>query len=43
MFDTFYRVVHAEFRDILGADWSGEMEAVWTRTIDALTGRKATG
>ena len=41
MFDTFYDTVMAEFRDILGPDWTPAMETVWTRTIAALT--KQTG
>jgi hemoglobin-like flavoprotein len=38
VFDTFYRVVMATFREILGTDWTAEMETVWTRAIDDLTG-----
>ena len=38
VFDTFYHVVHATFRDILGADWTGEMETVWEQVISELTG-----
>jgi len=37
VFDTFYATVVATFRDILGADWTPEMEAVWTRTVRDLT------
>ena len=38
IFDTFYLVVKATFRDILGADWTEEMETVWNRVIEELTG-----
>ena len=38
VFDTFYRVVMAAFRDILGAEWTAEMETVWTRAVGDLTG-----
>ena len=41
MFDRFYRTVMATFRDTLGADWTPEMETVWTRVIDELTGTTA--
>jgi hemoglobin-like flavoprotein len=37
MFDRFYVTVMATFRDILGEDWTAEMEAVWTRTVQELT------
>lgn len=38
IFDTFYLAVKATFRDILGADWTEEMETVWNRVIKELTG-----
>ena len=38
VFDTFYVTVLATFKDILGDDWTGEMERVWTRVIGELTG-----
>jgi hemoglobin-like flavoprotein len=38
VFDTFYRVVMATFREVLGTDWTAEMESVWTRAIGELTG-----
>lgn len=38
VFDKFYATVVATFRDILGSDWTAEMEAVWTRTVQDLTG-----
>ena len=38
VFDKFYATVVATFRDILGADWTADMEAVWTRTVRELTG-----
>jgi hemoglobin-like flavoprotein len=37
IFDTFYHVIMATFRDILGADWTTEMEVTWTRIIAELT------
>ena len=37
IFDTFYHVVMATFRDILSADWTTEMEVTWTRIISELT------
>jgi hemoglobin-like flavoprotein len=38
MFDRFYLTVMATFKDVLGADWTTEMETVWTRVIAELTG-----
>jgi hemoglobin-like flavoprotein len=38
MFDRFYLTVMATFKDVLGDDWTAEMEAVWTRVIGELTG-----
>lgn len=38
VFDMFYRTVMATFKDVLGSDWTPEMEAVWVRVIDELTG-----
>ena len=43
VFDTFYTTVMATFKDILGTDWTTEMDAVWSRTILQLTNRSATG
>ena len=37
MFDRFYRTVMTVFKDVLGADWSAEMDAVWTRVVGELT------
>ncbi|MDR3530297.1 MAG: globin [Rhodopila sp.] len=37
VFDTFYVTVMATFKDILGADWTAEMEAAWTRAVGELT------
>ena len=38
VFDTFYATVMATFRDILGDDWTPEMDTVWTRVLRDLTG-----
>ena len=38
VFDMFYLTVKATFRDILGEDWTDEMETVWSRVIRELTG-----
>jgi hemoglobin-like flavoprotein len=38
MFDRFYLTVMATFKDVLGADWTREMETVWTRVVGELTG-----
>src|SRR5471032_1360951 len=38
MFDRFYLTVASTFKDILGADWTTEMETVWSRVIAELTG-----
>ena len=38
VFDQFYLTVKATFRDILGQDWTSEMETVWSRVIGELTG-----
>jgi len=37
VFDTFYLTVMAKFKDILGVDWTAEMETVWKRVIGGLT------
>jgi len=39
MFDRFYVTVMATFKDILGPDWTGEMEDVWTRVVRDLITR----
>ena len=39
IFDRFYLTVMATFKEILGADWTDEMERVWTRVVGQLTGR----
>jgi len=38
IFDRFYLTVVATFKDVLGPDWTAEMETVWTRVIGELTG-----
>lgn len=37
VFDKFYSTVMTTFKDILGVDWTPAMEAVWSRTVRALT------
>ncbi|MBS0638373.1 MAG: globin [Proteobacteria bacterium] len=39
MFDRFYWTVMAAFRDILGPDWTPEMDEAWTRVLSDLTAR----
>jgi hemoglobin-like flavoprotein len=41
VFDKFYLTVMETFKDILDADWTPDMDAVWTRVIGELTGRSA--
>lgn len=41
LFDKFYLTVMATFKDVLGADWTTDMEAVWTRAVRELTGSSA--
>jgi hemoglobin-like flavoprotein len=41
LFDRFYLTVMATFRDVLGADWTTDMEAVWARAVRELTGSSA--
>jgi hemoglobin-like flavoprotein len=41
LFDRFYLTVMATFKDVLGADWTTDMEAVWTRAVRELTGSSA--
>jgi hypothetical protein len=41
LFDRFYLTVMATFRDVLGADWTTDMEAVWPRAVRELTGSSA--
>jgi hypothetical protein len=38
MFDRFYLTVMATFKDVLGVDWTTDMEIVWRRVIGDLTG-----
>lgn len=37
VFSTFYGVVAATFKDILGADWTTDMEKAWTGLLDELS------
>lgn len=39
MFDRFYLTVMATFKNVLGEDWTAEMETVWSRVIGELTGQ----
>jgi hemoglobin-like flavoprotein len=39
VFDKFYTTVMATFKEILGVDWTTDMENVWSRTVRELTGR----
>jgi hemoglobin-like flavoprotein len=41
LFDRFYLTVMATFRDVLGEDWTPDMERVWTRAVRELTGSSA--
>jgi hemoglobin-like flavoprotein len=41
MFDRFYFTVMATFKDVLGADWTEQMDTVWRRVIGELTGQTA--
>lgn len=38
MFDRFYLTVMATFKEVLGLDWTAEMETVWTSVVGELTG-----
>jgi hemoglobin-like flavoprotein len=38
VFDKFYLTVMATFKDILGADWTPEIDIVWTRVVHGLIG-----
>ncbi len=33
VFDTFFRVVMAVFKDILGPDWTQDMDGAWRRVL----------
>jgi hemoglobin-like flavoprotein len=37
VFDKFYLTVMATFKDILGPDWTPEMDVVWNRVLGDLT------
>jgi hemoglobin-like flavoprotein len=37
VFDRFYVTVMATFRDVLGSEWTDDMERVWTRVVRDLT------
>jgi hypothetical protein len=39
VFDKFYTTVMATFKDILGSDWTTEIDLVWSRTVQELTNR----
>lgn len=39
IFDRFYLTVMHTFKDILGTDWTPEMDTVWTRVLTELTGK----
>jgi hemoglobin-like flavoprotein len=39
VFDQFYLTVMATFKEILGADWTPDMERTWSRVVGELTGR----
>jgi hemoglobin-like flavoprotein len=39
VFDRFYFTVMATFREVLGANWTAEMDRVWTRVVGELAGR----
>jgi hemoglobin-like flavoprotein len=41
MFDRFYLTVMATFKEVLGDEWTAEMDAVWRRVIGELTGLAA--
>jgi hemoglobin-like flavoprotein len=36
VFDTFFRVVVDTFREVIGPDWTAEMEKVWARVLVAM-------
>jgi hemoglobin-like flavoprotein len=36
MFDRFYATVIATFREVLGADWTAEMDGAWSRAAEGL-------
>lgn len=42
MFDRFYFTVMATFKDVLGDDWTEQMETVWSRVIGELIGLPGT-
>jgi hemoglobin-like flavoprotein len=39
VFDRFYVTVMTTFKEILGAEWSKEMDIAWTRAVGELIGR----
>lgn len=36
MFDRFYATVIATFREVLGAEWTAEMDAAWAQAVAGL-------
>jgi len=40
VFDKFYATVMATFKDILGADWTPEIDCVWSRVVWELTAQR---
>jgi hemoglobin-like flavoprotein len=41
VFDTFFSTVAATCKDILGPEWTREMDAAWSGLLDELPGREA--
>jgi hemoglobin-like flavoprotein len=41
MFDKFYLTLTATFKDILGTDWTHDMDVVWQRAVTELTSQSA--
>ena len=39
VFDQFYLTVMATFKEILGDDWTPDMELTWSRVVGELTGQ----
>jgi hemoglobin-like flavoprotein len=39
VFDRFYLTVMMTFKEILGADWTADMDGAWTRILGELIGR----
>ena len=39
-FDAFFVAIRDVFREIIGAEWTGETDAAWAQMLDAFAGAR---